>query len=110
LVSPTDGERIGPRKRVELRFQPAEPLQANEWYRAQVDYLDRAGIPINWCAFTKETVFLFPPEVFDDSSPLIRSFLWRVQVVQALAAEPSTCDADYEVLSVPSEVWTFYWY
>lgn len=111
LVSPTDGERIlGANKRVELRFQPAQKTGAQEWYRVQVDFLDRAGQPVSWCAFTKLDTFEFPREFFDDSSPTVRSFLWRVNIVRSNQVEPSTCDAPYEVLSAPSQVWTFYWY
>ncbi len=111
LVSPTDGERIqGRNKRIVLTFQPAQPIGAPDWYRAQVDYLDRAGQSVSWCAFTKASELEFPREFFDDSSPNVRSFLWRVNVVRANQVSPTTCDAPYQLLSVPSQVWTFYWY
>jgi len=111
LIAPTDGERIqGANKHVILTFQPAKPIGAQEWYRLQVDYLDRTGQPVSWCAFTKESALEFPRDLFDDSSPNVRSFLWRVNVVQTHQVNPSTCDAPYDVLSAPSEVWTFYWY
>ncbi|HZQ08764.1 MAG TPA: hypothetical protein VFD70_19430 [Anaerolineae bacterium] len=110
LVSPKDGERIlGANKRITLTFQPAQPIGAEQWYRVQVDYLDRAGQPVSWCSFSKFTTFPFPPEIFDDSSPLVRSFLWRVSVVHSSLPEPATCDAQYEPLSAPSDVRTFYW-
>ncbi len=111
LISPTDSERVlGANKRVILQFQPAQPLSAQEWYRIQIDFLDRANNPVSWCAFTKESGQEFPREFFDDSSPTVRSFLWRVNVVRSNQIAPSTCDAPYDVLSAPSQVWTFYWY
>lgn len=111
LIAPTDGERIqGANKVIALTFQPVQPLGAQEWYRLQVDYLDRGGNPVSWCAFTKNSALEFPREVYDDSSPNVRSFLWRVNVVRANQFNPATCDAPYDVLSAPSEVWTFYWY
>jgi hypothetical protein len=111
LIAPTDGERIqGANKHVILTFQPAKPIGAQEWYRLQVDYLDRTGQPVSWCAFTKDSALEFPRDLFDDSSPNVRSFLWRVNVVETNQVNPSTCDAPYNVLSAPSEVWTFYWY
>lgn len=111
LVSPTDGERVrGANKHILLSFQPAQPIGAQEFYRLQVDYLDRAGRPVSWCAFTQQSALEFPRELFDDSSPNVRSFLWRVNVARAQQINPRTCDAPYQVLSAPSEVWTFYWY
>jgi hypothetical protein len=111
LLAPADGERIiGSNKRVMLAFHPAEDLSSLVWHRVQVDFLDRAGNPISWCGFTKEASIQFPREFFDDSSPSIRSFLWRVNVVRSNQENPTTCDAPYEVLSAPSQVWTFYWY
>lgn len=111
LISPTDGERIiGPNKRVLLQFQPAQPLGAQEWYRVQVDFLDRAGNPVSWCGFTRESAQEFPRDFFDDSSPNVRSFLWRVNVVQSGQFNPATCDAPYDTVSAPSDVRTFYWY
>lgn len=111
LVSPIDGDRIqGSNKRILLTFQPAEPIHGQEWYRVQVDYLDRLGQSSSWCAFTKESVLEFPRDFFDDSSPNVRSFLWRVNVVRATQVTPTTCDAPYDLLSAPSQVWTFYWY
>jgi len=110
LLAPQDGERIiGPNKRIVLTFQPAQPIGAQQWYRVQVDYLDRSGQPVSWCSFSKYTSFEFPHEIFDDSSPLVRSFLWRVSVVRSALPEPATCDAQYEPLSAPSDVRTFYW-
>ena len=111
LVSPPDNERIiGANKRVILQFQPAQPLSAREWFRVQVDFLDRAGNPVSWCGFTKESAQEFPRDFFDDSSPSVRSFLWRVNVVRSEQIVPQTCEAQYEISSAPSEVWTFYWY
>lgn len=111
LFSPADGERIlGAGKRVQLAFQPAQPLSPLEWYRLQVDYLDRAGQPVSWCGWTRESFIEFPRELFDEASPTVRSFLWRVVVVRSSQAAPSTCDAPYDPLSAPSQVWTFYWY
>lgn len=111
LVSPTDGERVqDANKRIPLSFQPAQPIGAQEWYRLQVDYLDREGQPVSWCAFTKASALEFPREFFEDSSPNVRSFLWRVNVVHSDEVSPVTCDAPYQMLSVPSDVWTFYWY
>lgn len=111
LVSPADGERvIGASKHVFLQFQPAQTIRAQEWYRVQVDYLDRAGNPSSWCEFTQDSQLEFPREFFDDSSPNVRSFLWRVNVVHSNQVSPKTCDAPYETLSAASEVWTFYWY
>ncbi|MCC7163941.1 MAG: hypothetical protein IT331_15705 [Anaerolineae bacterium] len=111
LVSPLDGDRIsGPNKSVILTFQPAQTIGMTEWYRVQVDFLDRAGNPVSWCGFTKESALEFPRDFFDDSSPNVRSFLWRVNVVSSTELVPVTCDAPYEILSAPSEVWTFYWY
>ena len=111
LVSPSDGERVqGGNKRIALAFQPAQPIGAEDWFRMQVDYLDRLGRPVSWCAFTKASALEFPRELFEDSSPNVRSFLWRVTVVRSDQISPATCDAPYQVLSVPSEVWTFYWY
>jgi len=111
LLSPNDNERIlGANKHVVLRFQPAQKTGLQEWYRVQVDFLDRSGQPVSWCAFTKLDNFEFPREFFDDSSPSVRSFLWRVNVVRSEQAEPTTCDAPFEILSAPSQVWTFYWY
>lgn len=111
LLGPADNEQIiGGNKRVTLRFQPAQPLGAQEWHRIQVDYLDRSGNPVSWCAFTKQSEQEFPREFFDDSSPSVRSFLWRVNIVRSNQISPSTCDAPYDPLSAPSDVWTFYWY
>lgn len=111
LVAPADGERIqGANKQIVLTFQPAQPLGAQEWYRVQVDYLDRASRPVSWCAFTRDNAFKFPREIFDESSPNVRSFLWRVNVVRASQVNPTTCDAPYDILSAPSEAWTFFWY
>lgn len=111
LVSPGDGARItGGNKHLILQYQPAEPISAPDWYRVQVDFLDRAGNPVSWCGFTKESAQEFPRDFFDDSSPSVRSFLWRVNVVRSNQIVPATCDAPYDVLSAPSEVWTFYWY
>ncbi len=111
LVAPTDNDRIqGANKRIALTFQPAQPIGAQEWYRVQVDYLDRIGQPVSWCAFTKASALDFPRELFDEASPNVRSFLWRVNVVRAEQFSPATCDAPYQVLSAPSEAWTFYWY
>lgn len=111
LVSPGDGERIsGSNKRVDLTFQPAQPLGAQEWFRLQVDFLDRAGNPVSWCTFTRNSSEEFPHEFFDDSSPNVRSFLWRVGVVHSNQFNPSTCDAPYDILSAPTDPWTFYWY
>jgi hypothetical protein len=110
-VSPADGERIiGANKRVDLQFQPAQPLGALEWFRLQVDFLDRAGNPVSWCEFTKNSSQEFPRDFFDDSSPTLRSFLWRVNVVRSNQITPTTCDAPYDVLSPSSDPWTFYWY
>lgn len=111
LVSPLDGDRInGPNKSVMLTFQPAQSIGLQEWYRVQVDFLDRAGNPVSWCGFTKESALEFPSDFFDDSSPNVRSFLWRVNVVSSNQLAPVTCDAPYEILSAPSDVWTFLWY
>lgn len=111
LVSPSDGDRVnGPNKSVILTFQPAQAISLQEWYRVQVDFLDRAGNPVSWCGFTKESALEFPREFFDDSSPNVRSFLWRVNVVSSTQLVPVTCDAPYEILSAPSDVWTFLWY
>jgi hypothetical protein len=111
LLSPSDSERIiGANKRVLLTFQPAQPISGQQWYRVQVDYLDRAGQASSWCAFTRDTVQEFPREFFDDSSPNVRSFLWRVNVVRSNEFAPITCDAPYDTLSPPSQVWTFYWF
>ncbi len=111
LVSPTDGERIsGGNKRVVMQFQPAQTIGALEWFRVQVDFLDRAGNSVSWCGFTKASAQEFPREFFDDSSPNVRSFLWRVSVVRSNQITPSTCEAPYDILSEPSQVWTFYWY
>lgn len=111
LVSPTDGERIiGANKRVDLQFQPAKPLGALDWFRVQVDFLDRAGNAVSWCGFTKNSSQEFPHDFFDDSSPTLRSFLWRVNVVRSNQITPSTCDAPYDILGPSSEPWTFYWY
>jgi hypothetical protein len=111
LISPTDGERIiGANKRVELQFHPAQTLTSQEWFRIQVDFLDRAGNPVSWCGFTKESSQEFPRDFFDDSSPSIRSFFWRVNVVRSNQFSPTTCDAPYDILSPPSDPWTFYWY
>lgn len=111
LVSPLDGDRIsGSNKRVILAFQPAQTTRLQDWYRVQVDFLDRAGNPVSWCGFTKESAMEFPREFFDDSSPNVRSFLWRVNVVSSTQLVPVTCDAPYEILSAPSNVWTFLWY
>lgn len=111
LLSPGDGERVsGSNKHVLLRFQSVRPLNAQEWFRIQVDYLDRAGNPSGWCEFSKVGDQEFPREIFDDSSPNVRSFLWRVSVVHSTQVSPQTCDAPYETLSSSSEVWTFYWY
>jgi hypothetical protein len=111
LVAPTDSEQIiGANKRVTLKFQPAQPLGNQEWHRIQVDFLDRSGNPVSWCDFTKESEQEFPREFFDDSSPSVRSFLWRVNVVRSNQISPSTCDAQYDPLSAPSNVWTFFWY
>jgi len=111
LVSPTDGERvIGANKRIELQFQPAQPLGAQEWYRVEVNYLDREGDAVGWCDFKDKSPFEFPRNYFDESSPNVRSFLWRVNVVASNQIAPKTCDAPYDILSAASEVWTFYWY
>ncbi|MCG3140680.1 MAG: hypothetical protein HDKAJFGB_01791 [Anaerolineae bacterium] len=111
LVAPTDNERIqGANKRIALTFQPAQPIGAQEWYRVQVDYLDRVGQSVSWCAFTKANALDFPRELFEETSPNVRSFLWRVNVVRAEQFAPSTCDAPYQLLSAPGEAWTFYWY
>jgi hypothetical protein len=111
LVSPGDGERIlGGNKHVFLKFQPAAPIGAQQWYRVQVDYLDRTGQPVSWCEFTKESALEFPQDYFDNSSPSVRSFLWRVGVVRSNQVLPQTCEAQYETLSAPGQVWTFYWY
>ncbi len=111
LISPTDKEQVrGANKRIELKYQPAQPIRAQEFYRVQVDYLDRQGTPVSWCAFTQDSQVEFPREIFDDSSPAVRSFLWRVNVVRSNQFRPATCDAQYDVLSAPSDVWTFYWY
>lgn len=111
LQAPTDGEQIrGANRRIALTFTPAAALRDLEWYRVQVDYLDRAGKPVSWCAFTKDDELQFPKEFFDDSSPSVRSFLWRVNVVRTSEFEPKTCDAPFELASGPSQVWTFYWY
>jgi hypothetical protein len=111
LVAPVDGERIsGSNKHVELTYQPAQPLAPQQFYRIQVDFLDRAGNPVSWCGFTRDAVLEFPREFFDDSSPNVRSFLWRVNVVHSNQISPTTCDAPYDTLSAPSDPWTFYWY
>lgn len=111
LVAPAENERIqGANKRIALTFQPAQPLGAQDWYRVQVDYLDRIGQPVSWCAFTKASAMDFPRELFDEASPNVRSFLWRVSVVRSEQFSPATCDAPYQTLSAPSEAWTFYWY
>lgn len=111
LVAPTDGERVqGANKRIILTFQPAQPIGMQEWYRVQVDYLDRMGQPVSWCAFTKASALEFPRDLFDETSPNARSFLWRVSVVRSTQVAPTTCDAPYQSLSVPSDAWTFYWY
>lgn len=110
-VSPANGERIvGANKRVELQFQPAQPLGAFEWFRVQVDFLDRGGNAVSWCEFTKNSSQEFPHDFFDDSSPTVRSFLWHVSVVRSNQVKPATCDAPYDVLSPSSDPWTFYWY
>src|SRR5262249_15382610 len=63
LVSPLDGDRInGPNKSVILTFQPAQTIGFEEWYRVQVDFLDRAGNPVSWCGFTKESALEFPSD------------------------------------------------
>jgi hypothetical protein len=111
LVSPTDGERIsGANKEVLLRYQPAQELGRQDWYRVQVDFLDRNGNPVSWCGFSRESAQVFPSAYFDESSPNVRSFLWRVNVVRSNQFDPATCDAPYDILSAPSEVWTYYWY
>jgi hypothetical protein len=111
LVAPADGERIaGANKTVLLQYQPAQVLGAQDWYRVQVDFLDRAGNPVSWCGFSKESQQEFPSAYFDESSPNVRSFLWRVNVVRSNQAVPTTCDAPYDLLSAPSEVRTYYWY
>ncbi len=111
LQAPVDGEQVrGANQHITLRFTPAAPIGQLEWFRVQVDFLDRAGQPVSWCAFTKESFLEFPREFFDDSSPNVRSFLWRVNVVRTNQFDPKTCDAPFELLSAPSDVWTFYWY
>lgn len=111
LVSPAAGERIiGANKRVELQFQPAQPPGAFEWFRVQVDFLDRSGNAVSWCEFTKNSSQEFPRDFFDDSSPNVRSFLWHVSVVRSNQVKPATCDAPYDVSSPSSDPWTFYWY
>lgn len=111
LVSPGDTERIsGSNKVIVLTFQPAQPLANQEWFRVQVDFLDRAGNPVSWCSFTRNSSLEFPREFFDDSSPNVRSFLWRVGVIHSNQFNPSTCDAPYEILSAPTDPRTFYWY
>lgn len=111
LVAPKNEERIiGANKRVFLQFQPAQPLRAQEWYRVQVDFLDRAGNPVSWCSFTLESAQEFPRAYFEDSSPNVRSFVWRVNVVRSEQFNPITCDAPFTTLSDTSQVWTFFWY
>jgi hypothetical protein len=111
LLAPTDNEQIiGANKRIQLQFQPAQALAPQQWFRIQVDFLDRAGNPVSWCSFTRASSEEFPREFFDDSSPSVRSFLWRVNVVHSNEFTPSTCDAPYDILSAPSQVWTFFWY
>jgi hypothetical protein len=111
LVAPADGEKIiGSRKVVELSFQPLDTLGANEWYRVQVDFLNRNGEPESWCGWTQETSLRFPPEYFDDSSPVARSFKWHVNVARTDVSQPMNCEAAATMISAPSGTWTFYWY
>jgi len=76
----------------------------------QVDYLDRAGQPVSWCGWTKDATLEFPRDLFDASSPSVRSFLWRVSVVRPTQINPATCEARFEKVSAQSDAWTFYWY
>lgn len=111
LVAPMDGEHVSAdNKRVILQFQPAQPLNVQEWFRVEVDFLDRIGNAVSWCGFTRASFQEFPREYFEESSPNVRSFLWRVNVVRSNQFNPTTCEAPYDILSAPSEIWKFEWY
>jgi hypothetical protein len=111
LVAPANGDAVhGANKSVQLDFQPAQPLRAQEWYLVEVNFIAREGYAARWCEFTRLDLLEFPKAYYEDSSASVRSFSWRVSVVRSSQISPSTCDAPYELLSDPSDLWTFYWY
>lgn len=85
-------------------------LAAGEFFRLQVDYIDRNGANASWCAFTRSGGIRFPKQEFDNVSPFARKLIWRVGIVKANATSTSGCEEPFEQLSAQSEVWTFYWY
>lgn len=111
LVSPTNQEHVGTINRnVDLSFHPNSVLGPQDWYRVQVDFLDRSDNPVSWCGWTKQSSIGFPRGYFDDSSPNVRSFLWHISIVHTSDPTPATCEAPFTKLSAQSDVWTFFWY
>ncbi len=110
LISPTDGEKIiGAKRIIDLAFRSSVPLAANQWYRVQVDFVDRAGALFTWCGWTQQGSIQFP-NYYDEALPTDRAFHWQVRTVQTTNPNPSTCAAAATFVSSPSTPWTFYWY
>ncbi len=111
LESPVDGQSLyGPRKRITFNFHGMAPLREHDWFRIEVDFMDRTNQFANWCGWSQSNSIDLPNAYYDDSYQMNRTFRWHVNIAETATDSPSTCAAPTIHLSAPSPEWTFYWY
>lgn len=110
LQSPPNEEKFSPNEQIVFGFSSAYKLRSDEWFRLEVNYIDRSKATANWCGFTKDLSLPFPKAMFEEASPDVRQFLWHIDIVRARATATSDCNFPFEPLGARSEVWSFYWF